>query len=110
MNFGETYIELGHTSGLFDNFHFGGHLNPSDGHLLLHLKSANENGFLNDFGFGLHLIFNDGHFLLICGETYFKMVNATDFLSDLGLIGHLPLISNETNLRWGKCRWSSWCF
>jgi hypothetical protein len=109
LSFGETYIELGHASDLFDNFHFGGHLNPSDGHLFLHLKSASENSFLSDFGFGLHLRFNDGHFLLICDETYFKMVNAADFLGDLGSIGHLPLISNETNLRWGKCRWSSWC-
>ncbi len=78
LSFGETYIELGHASDLFDNFHFGGHLNPSDGHLFLHLKSASENSFLSDFGFGLHLKFNDGHFLLICDETYFKMVNAAD--------------------------------
>jgi hypothetical protein len=102
LNFGETYTELGHAIDLLDDFHFGGHLNPSDGHLLLHLKLASANGFLSDFGFGLHLRFNDGHFLLICGETYLKMVNAADFLSDLGSIGHLPLISNETNLEFAN--------
>lgn len=98
---------MGHASDLLYDFHFGGHLNPSDGHLFLHLKSASANGFLSDFGFGLHLRFNDGHFLLSGGETYLKMVNATDFLSDFGSIRHPPLISNQTNLKWGKCRWSS---
>jgi hypothetical protein len=102
LNFGETYTKLGHAIDPLDDFHFGGHLNPSDGHLLLHFKLASANGFLRDFGFGLHIRFNDGHFLLICGKTYLKMVNAVDFLSDLGSIGHLPLISNETNLEFAN--------
>ncbi len=110
MNFGETYIKLGHASDLLDDFHFGGHLNLSDGNLFLYLKLTSANGFFKDFDFGLHLRFIDYQFLLICDETYLEMVNVADFLSNLPSIGHLPLISNETNLRWGKCAWFSWCF
>jgi hypothetical protein len=76
---------LGHATNLLDDFHFGGHLNPSDAHLFLHLQSTHVNDFLNDFGFGLLLRYNDGHSFLICDETYLKMVNVVNFVTTLPL-------------------------
>lgn len=64
----------------FSVFDFGGHLNPSDGHLPFNFGETYQNmacvgGLLGDLTSRSHLRFNDGPFPFNFGETNLGMIS-----------------------------------